>query len=262
MLLSTALAVPWTVDATSFDAAATKSSAVPCASDNGEPTTLAVALVVYSRKQITMAWGHSSLRIVRCVAGEVVDQEYETYRLGRWNESLLVEAHAGEDFASDPAYLRTQRGSLVLFRNDDPVDAGWYRDAQGSNREIYELWLDLPPDALRAVAARAEDWYDTQLHTLRSREALGSAYVPWTRNCTTVLKQILPAGVHVDSALPFAWLRAHEAQAAGRVLHPSSHLWQRWRGQPPDTTHRLHPILRRRARSITTAAPPRSTASG
>lgn len=235
----------WTVDPSAFvlepGAWAVRSS-VECPAD----AVLGVAVVVYSRKQLTMAWGHSSVRIRTCADGVPVDREYETYRLGRWNRRMLALEHAGEAFLQDEAYLDRQRGALVLFRTPDPVDAGWYAEAQDRNREIYELWLELPPAELDAIHAAAEGWYADQRAALRARRDLTERYVPWTVNCTTVLKRLVPPRLQVASALPFRWLRALEEGGGARVLHPSRHLWHTWRGVAPEVTTRPRPVFRAR----------------
>jgi hypothetical protein len=210
---------------------------------DGEPiVALGVAAVFYSRKQGTMAWGHASLRTLYCRGGAVVDREFETYRLSAWNEEQLRYEHAGEPFLDDP-WLRTQRGALVLFRNDDPVDRAFYAEAQAHNREIYELWLDLPQDELDAIVLAAEGWRARQLADLRAHVPQTERYVPWTTNCTSVLR-LLPDELEPSSALPFAWLRALEDDARARVLHPSVHLLRTWDGDPPAETERRHPIFR------------------
>jgi hypothetical protein len=198
---------------------------------------LGAAMVVSSRKGGTLVWGHASLRIVACVDGAVSDLEYETYRLGEWNEDLLRREHAGEPWVDGP-YLATQRGALVLFRNVHPVDAGWFGDLARENRELWEVWLDLPPDALSALSVAADQWYRAQRETFRANGDLPERYVPWRRNCTAVLRDLLPA-LEPGSALPFAWLRALEGDAALRVVHPSLHLLHQL---PAD----VHAIPRRR----------------
>ena len=210
---------------------------------DGEPlVTLGVAVVVYSRKQATMAWGHASLRTLYCHGGRLVDREFETYRLSAWNEVQLRHEHAGEAFLDDP-WLRTQRGSLVLFRNDEPVDGAFYAEAQSHNREIYELWLELDQADLDGIVLAAEGWRARQLEDLRARVPFEGRYVPWTTNCTAVLR-LIPEELHPSSALPFRWLRALEDDARERVLHPSVHLVTRWDGDPPAETSRPRPLFR------------------
>lgn len=256
-LVPAAGAAEWRVDGTSLAANLGRwpvhaALAETCAAGD---RTVGVAIVVYSRKQGTMAWGHASLRTVRCVGGAVVDREYETYRMSAWNERLFREAHAGEAFL-DGDYLKSQRGALVLFRNADPVDGGWFADAERHNREIYELWLPLPTETLDAIGRAADAWYDAQLVTLRARAPLPERYRALSTNCTTVLARLVgpPDGRDRGPVLPFAWLRATEADTL-RVLHPSHALVQRWSGLPEHVDARPRPIWRRRG-----ALPPGATA--
>jgi hypothetical protein len=195
---------------------------VSCPDAPGE-RVLGVAVVISSRKGGTLAWGHASLRVVSCVDGAVRDREYETYRLGSWNEALLRREHAGAAFV-EGTYLSSQRGALVLFRNEHPVDHGWWRDLAHENRELWEVWLDLSPDELLGIARAADAWYATQRATMDAGLPLPERYVPWRRNCTAVLRDLLPA-LDPGSALPFRWLRAIEDEAALRVVHPSLHTW-------------------------------------
>ncbi len=236
-----AFAAPWRVDGSSLQLNRGRwpvRSSSPCsARPDG---VLGVAVVIYSRKHTTMAWGHSSLRTVVCRGGELVDHEYETYRLSAWNEELLLAEHPELD-AED---LASERGALVLFRNVDPVDRGWFAEAQRKNRELYELWLDGTPEALSAIVDRAEAWYEAQRVVLAADGALRDRYRLLSTNCTTVLQRLLdvPDPPHV----PFVWLRRLEDDARLRVLHPSHALVLRW-GTLPDTVDaRLHPLFRRR----------------
>jgi hypothetical protein len=236
-------AVGWRIDGTSLALNAGRwpmRRAATCA-DRGS-RTLGVALVVYSRKQATMAWGHASLRVVRCLDGAVRDEEYETYRLSAWNERLFREEHAGEAFLDGP-YLGSQRGALVLFRNPDPVDAGWYGDAQGKNREIYELWLDRTPEQLDAIARDAERWYEDQRATLRAEAPLPERYRPLSTNCTAVFRRLI-GDEDGGPVTPFAWLRRMEGRALLKVMRPSHALVRRWGGIPADVVRRPRPLLR------------------
>lgn len=196
-------------------------AAVACGSAGVGEQVVGVAVVVASRKPGMLAWGHASLRVVACVDGEVSDREYEAYRLGAWNERLLAQEHEGEAFAADGS-LAARRGSLVLFRNEAAVDGGWFAQVGEENRDLWEIWLDLPPERLAAVSAGARAWYDAQQETLASERPLPERYVPWRRNCTAVLRDLLPE-LDPGSALPFAWLRALEPEATLRVVHPSPH---------------------------------------
>lgn len=237
--LGTALAASWVVDGSSLRLNRGRwpvRGSWTCEADE----VLGVAVVVYSRKQGTMAWGHSSLRTVTCRDGELVDREYETYRLSAWNEALLRDEHPD----LDPRYLARQRGALVLFRNADPVDRGWFAEAEAHNREIYELWLDRPPDELLRIVDGAERWYADQAAVLMGRGELDERYRALSTNCTTVLVRLL--GVADPPHMPFAWLRRLEDEARLRVVHPSHALVRRWDGLPDGMDGRVHPLFRRR----------------
>jgi len=258
----TAAAAPWIVDGTSLAPVRGQkpvASAIDCPTPPGDApelhgralNTLGVAVVAYSKKQGTMTWGHASLRALYCLDEELFDAEYEVYRLSDWNESQLREEHEGEAFA-DSEWLSTQRGRLALFRNPDPVDGGWFAQEQADNREIYELWLDLTPDELDEVTLTVERRVQSQLERLRAREDLERRYVAWGDNCTDVFTA-LPASVRDevgDPLTPFAWVRRLRRADLVRlkVLYPSHHLVRRWDGALPDTSRRLHPLFRRRAR--------------
>lgn len=255
-----ALAAPWVVDGTSLAAVRGQEpvrSHVRCPPPSAESPrlrgralrTLGVAVVAYSKKQGTTTWGHASLRILHCLDDELVDAEYEAYRLSGWNERQLREEHEGQGFA-EGGWLTTQRGRLVLFRNDAPVDGGWYAENQAANREIYEVWLDLAPAELDAVTLAIEARYAAQLELLRASKDLDERYLAWTpRNCTTVFGA-LPERLRVDTrhpVTPFAWVRRLErgGWVRERVLYPSHHLVRRWDGELPAASRRLHPVFRR-----------------
>ncbi|MEM6925866.1 MAG: hypothetical protein AAF602_02970 [Myxococcota bacterium] len=257
-----AVASSWVVDGTSLAAVRGQEPvsthlACPEAPPNGPRLhdralrTLGAAVVAYSKKQGTMTWGHASLRVVYCLDEALVDAEYEAYRLSGWNERQLRDEHAGEGFAEGP-WLTAQRGGLVLFRNPDPVDGGWYAEAQAANREIYEVWLDLTADELDEVTLAIESRYAAQLHDLRAREPLARRYVAWSDNCTSVF-EALPARLRDDTGTPitpFALVRRLQAGGwvRGAVLYPSHHLVRRWSGELPAESRRRHPVFRRSRR--------------
>ena len=256
ILLTGAWASPqWTVDGTSLELVRGRESvsqlACPPFSPGGSTllgrdlTTLGVAVVAYSKKQGTMTWGHASLRAVFCLDDELFDIEYETYRLSGWNESMLREEHRGEAFA-DSEWLTSQRGALVLFRNLDPVDRGWYGEAQARNREIYEVWLDLNPEELNGVVVSAEAAYRDQLERMRRYEPFPEPYRVWSRNCTVPFYDFLPEGLIDGSPItPFAWVRKLAPDARALVVHPSHHLVNRWGGQLPAAIDKPSPVFRR-----------------
>jgi hypothetical protein len=236
----------WRVDGSSLSLNAGRwvvGGAVDCPPDGVHG--LGVAVVVYSRKQATMAWGHSSLRTVSCRDGELHDAEYETYRFSAWNERMFRLEHAGEAFLTEDL-LQRHRGSLVLFRNTDPVDRGWFGDAQAHNREIYELWVDLPPETLAQIALAADRWYEEQRQLLRAGEPTPQRYRALSTNCTTVLHRLLaePLQLTEPPSMPFGWLRLLEDRASLRVLHPSHALVRRWGQLPEQIVQRPHPLLR------------------
>jgi hypothetical protein len=134
----------------------------------------------------------------------------------------------------------------VLFRDPHPHDGGWLRDAMSRNREVYELWLDLPPERAEAAIRELQGWFSEQQAALEGRRDLGPSYVLWSRNCTLVWKRAFPE-LDPGSALPFAWLRALEEDARLRVMHPSAAVARRLAargGGWPEESGRPHPILR------------------
>jgi len=202
--------------------------------------TLGVAAVVYSRKQFTMGWGHASLRALLCLDGELVDVEYEAYRLGPGNMHEVERVLAGESVLGDADYLRRERGALFRFRNDHPVDGGFYAASHDRNREIYELWLDPARHDLDAMVLRLEAALDDQLERLRSRAPLDGRYRVFSTNCTVPLQETLG---HAEWAMPFRWLRELRDEAVLRVLHPSVHVAGRW-SDYPDAVRRPSPVFR------------------
>ncbi len=204
--------------------------------------TLGVAAVVYSRKQGTMGWGHASVRALTCLDGALHDAEYETYRFGPGNQGEIERVLAGEDVLDDETYLRSQRGALFHFRNDDPVDGGFFAQSHTANREIYELWLPVDRAEADAMVLQLEAKLDDQLQRLRDRDDLQGRYHWWSTNCTVPLQELLG---HPEWAMPFRWLRELEGEARLRVLHPSVHLASVW-GHYPDRVERPRPVFRRR----------------
>jgi len=242
----------WVVDPTSLGPAVGSwpvHHAVACPPpDDSDPVlagrslhTLAVAAVVYSRKQGTMGWGHASVRALLCLDGELHDAEYEAYRLGPANMGEVRRVLQGESVLDDEAYLRAQRGALFRFRNDAPVDGGFFAASHAANREIYELWLDPEAYDLDAMVLRLEAGLADQLRRLRAREDLPGRYRVFSTNCTVPLQEVLG---HPEWAMPFRWLRELRDEAVLRVLHPSEHLARRW-GAYPEAVVRPSPLFRR-----------------
>jgi hypothetical protein len=254
MLLSTALAADWVVDPSSLSPAVGRwavRSAVDCPSPAPDDPvvqgqrlhTLGVAAVIYSRKQGTMAWGHASVRVLSCRDGQPHDAEYETYRFGPLNQGEIERVLAGQAVLDDAPYLRAQRGALFHFRNDDPVDGGFFAQSHEGNREIYELWLDRDPDELDAMVVALEARLDEQQRRLDARQPLLGRYHWWSTNCTVPLQDLLG---HPEWAMPFRWLRELRDDARLRVLHPSEHLVRRWSDElPARVERRPRPVFRR-----------------
>ncbi len=239
----------WWVDASSAAAPGAWSvrGALPCGEAEG---ALGVAVVVYSKKQGTMAWGHASVRAVGCRDGEPFDHEYETYVVSRGNWPEIERVLAGDPVLADEAYWRAQKGHIFAFRNDDPVDGGFYADSHARNREIYELWLDVTPAEADAMVASLEGVLAEQARRVAAREELLGRYGALSTNCTLPMQQLLDGDWH----LPFRWLRELEDEARLRVLHPSRHLIARWGVVPERVDRRPRPLFRRKV----TAAPDRA----
>ena len=268
LVLASAVAATWTVDGTSLQEhygrrpvqAALDCREAPSGAEpqlNGAPlTTLGVAVVAYSKKQGTMTWGHASLRAVYCLGDQLVDAEYEVYRLSGWNEGQLRDEHEGEPFA-ESSWLKSQRGAKVLFRNRGPVDQGWYAEAQARNREIYEVWLDLPQAELDQVVIRAERAWSDQLERLRAHQDLPERYRPIANNCTAVFRDFLPPALVEGSPFtPFAFVRRLAPEARALVMYPSHHLINRWEGELPESVERIRPVFRRSRRIRRSYLPP------
>ena len=254
-LMASALGSSWVVDGTSLPAhygsrpveaaVVCEAAAANAPTVRGEPMeALGIAVVAYSKKQGTMTWGHASLRVQYCLGGELVDAEFEMYRLSAWNEVMLRKEHAGEPFATDP-WLTTQRGAKVLFRNVEAVDRGWFGDAQAQNREIYAVWLDLTPEERNRVVVQLEQLYDAQRERFRRREALSERFRMVTNNCTSLFEAVLPERLWSGRPVtPFAWVRQLEERALARVLYPSHYLVRRWGGELPPSSPRMRPVFR------------------
>ena len=179
------------------------------------------------------------MRAVGCLDGVPFDREYETYKFSPGNMGEVERVLAGEPVLGDAAYLRSQRGALFRFRNDDPVDGGFFAMSNAHNREIYEIWLPLDRSARDGMVVALEAELDEQLRRLRARESLDGRYGALSTNCTMPLQQHLGADWH----LPFRWLRELQDDALLRVVHPSHHVLAGWT-TIPERIPRPTPIFR------------------
>jgi hypothetical protein len=239
-----ALASTWWVDATSAlpPGAWKVRTSLDCSAFHDEPLhTLGVAVVVYSRKQGTSAWGHASIRAVGCRDGAPFDVEYESYVFSRANAEEIDRVLQAASVHPDEAYLRGQRGRLFLFRNDDPVDTGFFELSAHANREIYELWLGVTTAEANEMVQTLEGQLHEQMRRVAAQEPLQGRYRALSTNCTVPMQQLLGHAWH----LPHRWLRELEDDARLRVVHPSVHLLGRW-DTVPVSVERPKPVFRRR----------------
>jgi len=217
----------------------------------GPDQVLGVAAVFYSKKQMTMARGHASMRFLRCVDGAIEDVEFEYYRFSRSTEARLAADMPGEPILDDPAYLRSLRGSLFLNRNLSTVDRGHFGRELARNREIYELWLDVSTIEASDLFAQINDVWLAQWETMEARRPLTRRYIPITTNCTWHLQELLGLG-----PFPWAGFRAlttedHVVRAA--VLYPSHHLligWNRVEGSDSLIESLRHGRVEARSRPV------------
>ena len=248
MLVATAVAgeTEWVVDASTTELGLGTTpvrAALDCRPFADQPLfTVGVAAVVYSRKQGTMAWGHASVRAIGCRHGLPFDAEYEVYRMGS-NPEEVNRVLEGHPVLGDRDYLRAQRDALFWFRNDDPVDAGFFAQSHAHNREIYELWFDWPRARRDALVVTLEGRLTDQADRLDRREPLDGQYGALSTNCTLPLQQALDTPWH----LPFRYLRELAPDAQLRVLHPSHHVLMGW-DEVPTSVARPRPIFRWRRR--------------
>jgi len=192
-----------------------------------EDDVLGVAVVIYGRRPGRSRWGHISLRFLACEGGALRDVEFETSRVDRTTRPWLAAAFPEEDWHLAEDFESLQRDRLILFRNEDPVDAGDYFEQLERNREIVELWTPWRGARAAEVLASLEADYSDQLAAFRAGEVVPrDRYRPLSTNCTQPVREAAAAlgGVGgVDSVFPFRWRRALVEQAGVTVVvHPSA----------------------------------------
>ncbi len=230
---------------------------------------LAAAVVIYARDSGPSLWGHSSLRFLLCRGGVLDDREFEYYRFSPSSAKFLRRMHGEDrdcpmgdgpyDFVDDEDYLRSLEGSFFLHMNVRAVDCGHFSEQLSHNREIYELWLPLPPEERDALYARNQGRYDQQLQRLIAREPIEERYGALGRNCTWHLRQDLPQVRWPAGVFPIAILRTLLREPVElAVTYPSEHALRRLAeaaggpealaaqlsGEAPLTMARLHPLVR------------------
>lgn len=228
-----AAAQVWRLDLSSQPLAAAErpvaeAGAARCA-DREDGDVLGIAIVVYGRKAGISAWGHTSLRVLVCVSGRLVDEEIEAYRFSRRTFARLPHRHPDSGFATDRATLRRNRGRLYLRIIPDPVDDAHYARELERNREIHELWLPLPPDTARRL------WTDLHTRVAAQQRAFQTGspipegrYFSMGRNCTVPVRgaraALDGAGGEASGVYPLRILADLEAHpGVVHVLHPSEH---------------------------------------
>jgi hypothetical protein len=246
---------------------AVRTSGVDCSGPAGDAIvdgrparTLAVAAEIYSRKGGLSSWGHASVRFLFCQDGALRDVEYEAYAFDRKTGSMLADYWPNDDVLADGDYLRGERGSRILYRNDDPVDGGSFAGSAWYNREIYELWLDVG-DADAALTALDATWIDERAR-MDARQPLAEHYRALAANCTGPLALVAPSVK--TSPFPMVWRRRLLASGLvrARVLYPSDwalrHLERR--GASTEVTA-LHPVFRWNRRLPPSTASPTTPAA-
>jgi hypothetical protein len=211
------------------------------------------AAVFYSKAGGFSSWGHASIRMLVCEDRWLHDLEYEAYRFGPAARERLAEMYEERpSFLDDEDYLRSQRASMIFYRNEEVLDRGYYAEAQGRNREVYELWLDLDPPSLQALYGGLEKRVQAQHASLEAREDLRPRYQPVGHNCTWHLREELPSvvpGAAVGHRVfPHAIQRDlwRNDVVDFAVFYPSHAVVRRWdrRGEWPERVGRLRPVLR------------------
>lgn len=211
---------------------------------------LAVAIVTYGRRPGRSAWGHTSLRFLACEDQQLIDEEYEYYRMdgsiSRWFRSQ----YPGEAWTEDDAYLSAQYGKLVLVRNSRPVDGGFYGVELEKNREIIEAWMPWSPEIRSALWADLRARHDAQIETFRRGEVFEMLrYEPMGTNCTLHVREALRRAEGWDGTVyPIANLRRiKERTDVLFVVYPSPYVLRRLTtqaGVAGDIDHLPRPLLR------------------
>lgn len=154
---------------------------------------LGAAVMVLARKGGPSFWGHVSLRFLSCVGGQVQDTQYEYYRVGSRTLALFPDLFEDVVPAPDPAYMKRQRGRLVLRRAAPAADRGFIGQQLARNREIYAFWLKLSPAELGRMYRTNLERYQAQTDRLLNSVDLPDTYQGLGKNCTWHLRQDLPA---------------------------------------------------------------------
>ncbi len=219
-------------------------------------SVLAAAIVTYGRRPGRSAWGHTSIRFMACEEGQLHDVEYEYYRMDNSIERWFGKVHEGQDWTTDHRYLRTQRGQLMVVRNERPVDGGFYAVELSKNREVVEAWMPWSPELKDRLYAELSHRYEAQIDRLQQRKPLdGYEYKPMGTNCTLHVREALALEAGADSewlgsVFPMRNLRDLEARDDVRlVLHPSSHVLRQTLDAldtPPTVSRIPHGLVRLR----------------
>jgi hypothetical protein len=192
---------------------------------------LGAAVMVLARKGGPSFWGHVSLRFLSCVGGRIQDTQYEYYRVGSRTLALFPDLFEDIKPAPDPAYLKRQRGRLVLRRGTPAADRGFIGQQLARNREIYAFWLKLSPAELGRMYRNNLERYQAQTDRLLNSVDLPDTYQGMGKNCTWHLRQDLPAVMPepigkkmTKRVFPMAILRDLEkVPVALAVVHVGSH---------------------------------------
>jgi hypothetical protein len=217
----------------------------------GREGSTGVAVEVYSRKGGRSTWGHLSVRFQGCRGGDFVDEEYEFYRFERTTPEVLAEWLPAADALRDPEWTRRQRGAMVVYRNDQPRDDGDFAAAAADNREIYELWLDLPAADRDAWWAAMESRWTDQIAQMDAHADLEGRYRPLTENCTAPARAFFGE----ETALPHAWKRwlLDSGHVERTVVYPSAWMLRKLARQAggltallaaPGEIEAFHPVFR------------------
>lgn len=223
-----------------------------------EDTVLATAVVIYGRRPGRSAWGHISLRFLACQGGRFRDVEYEATRVDDTLREWYHAAFPDERWYDALDFLDLQHDRLVLYRNDDPIDGGSYREELDKNREITELWMPWTGAPAWAVLADLDHDYALQMAAFRAGRTVDrTRYRALSTNCTAPVRRAeatLSTEVETpDSIFPMVYLRQLADHPDVRVVvHPSPHVLRRiqadtgdlkaaWSGAP---TRVYRPLIR------------------